>query len=81
MSRITPPRVLRHVLPWFVLRWFDRRAGTCWSGVVMWKLGHDGWSWWPGRTCWDGPQGGYDYCNKYSTREGMRDGKREVGTK
>ncbi len=68
-ERYTPPLWLRHFVPWRFLNWFDRRFPTCWTGMVMWKLGHDDWSWWINRSCWDGPPGReYDYCGKYKSK-------------
>lgn len=70
--RWTPPRLLRFVTPWALLSAIDGRLNTCWSGMVMWKLGYPDWSWWPSCTCFSDSWrdfDGYDFCGKYATRE------------
>lgn len=71
---MTPPLWLRHVIPWRVLRFYDRHRPTCWSGIAMWKMGYDGWSWQRQSDCWGGAQGGWDYCGKFETKPDFIDG-------
>jgi len=71
-EKYTPPTFLRHITPWWLLGWIDRRWDTCWAGMVMWKQGYD-WDWWPTNTCFDATDGPWDYCNKFDA-----DRKRKV---
>ena len=64
----TPPMVMRHLIPWPVLYWIGRHTKTCGSGLAMWKMGYEDWEWSVRRSCWDGPNGGWDYCNKYASK-------------
>ena len=74
----TPPLWMRHIIPWFVLRWLDDRLDTCWTGIVMWKLGYDwvsGWNVCAG-SCFNLDAGHelnqYDYCGKFNVPEEYR---------
>jgi len=73
MKRRTPPLFLRRLAPWQLLAFINLHTDTCWSGMVMWKLGYEGWSWWPAASCWAGPQGGWDYCHKYEAKDAFLD--------
>lgn len=63
-ERWTPPSFLRHVASYRMLEFINKRTNTCWTGMVMWKMGY-GWSWWPNDNCmsFDG-----DYCGKWDIR-------------
>ena len=63
-KRWTPPKFFRHVVSWKLLRLIDNYANTCWVGMVMWKLGYDGWCWWPHRNCFENG----DYCGKFTDK-------------
>ena len=76
-ERYTPPAWMRHFVSWRLLFWLDKRLPTCWAGMTMWKLGYDGWEWWPDRTCWDGPKGReFDYCGKYQNKAELQKARR-----
>ena len=64
-----PPLWMRHITPWWVLKWIDNRFLVCWAGVAMWKLGYDGWSWFPTRACFTSYPDSWDYCNKFNMIE------------
>lgn len=67
---MTPPLWTRRLFPWRLLHFINRHTATCISGIVMWKLGYEGWSWWPHGECFSGPRGAeWDYCNRWETRE------------
>lgn len=61
---------LRHITPWLLLAWLDRRNPQwCWANIVSWKMYGER-SWGIGGSCWDGPAGReHDYCGKHETRE------------
>jgi len=59
--RYTPPRWMRRVISWKVLNWISDHSDTCWSNMVMWKLGYDCENWWPSAACFKP----YDYCHKF----------------
>lgn len=56
---------LRFVVSWKLLWWINQRTETCWSGMVMWKMGY-GWSWAVRESCFRGwPLG--DYCGRFDS--------------
>ena len=68
------PYWMRRFTPWWVLHFINRHTATCWPRMATWKLyGEDGIdeSWCVSRSCWDGPNGGWDYCGRYQRREDM----------
>jgi len=59
--RYTPPFWMRHFLSWRVLQWISDHSDTCWTNMVMWKLGYEYENWWPSPSCFKP----YDYCGKF----------------
>ena len=53
------------LVPWWLLHLIDRLCPwTCWTGLVMWKLGY-GWSWRQNEDCNEPAWGGTRcYCGK-----------------
>ena len=67
-----PPLFLRRLVPWWLLRAINHRTNTCWTGMVLWRLG-DEYAWDIREDCWDGPCGHeYDFCGRYKTGEEFR---------
>ena len=64
----TPPHCLRHVTPWWLLDWLDKRLPFCWASVVTWKAGSGAMpgGWWPNHACF-APD---DYCGKFQPEQG-----------
>jgi len=62
-----PPMWLRHLVPWWLIYWTERRVGLCRCGIVMWKLGYDEWPWHrPKDDCFCGPTPtSMCYCGKF----------------
>lgn len=69
-------RLVRRLMPWWLLEVIMRRQRICRVQVVMWKqFGNDEWSSWDARpSCWDGPGEGYDYCAKWPDYESFKAG-------
>lgn len=60
----TPPMWLRHVLPWWLLKWISAHSRVCWVAMVQWKDGYPDWRWSDLSDC--DPD---CYCGKYMTEE------------
>lgn len=69
---MTPPMWLRHLLPWRVIDFIRRNPRVCGARIAMWKMGYEDWPWGISRSCWDGPNGGWDYCGKWETEAAFR---------
>jgi hypothetical protein len=59
-GEIEPWSWLRHLTPWWFLRWLFSRYHLCWAGMVTWKLGHET-SWSVSRSCIYP----FDFCGFY----------------
>lgn len=62
-----PPLWMRHLISWRLLSFINRHTTTCWAEMCMWKAGSEIESWSVRSMCWGGPEGGYDYCNRWET--------------
>ena len=68
--KVTPPVWMRHITPWWLLYWLDKRLPTCWTVMVLWKMYGDEDSWWPLGKCFAAYSGErYDYCGKFSVND------------
>ncbi len=62
-----PPLWLRHFVPERLNQWLFDNLPIC-GCAVMWKIDGSEMSWFPTRSCWDGPAGReFDYCGRFQS--------------